>query len=94
MEQILTSNLTHRTVIIRLLGRHEDLHKRLLETPRIEEAKVLVGNSIEAQVNGSDEDCCELLAGLVRDGFRVVECRQRRADLEEVFMNVTRGEVQ
>jgi ABC-2 type transport system ATP-binding protein len=94
MEEILHSNVTHRTVVIRVLGRHEDLHKRLLETPRISEAQILVDNTVEAQVGGSDEECCELLAALVRDGFRVVEYKQRRADLEEVFMNVTRGEVQ
>jgi ABC-2 type transport system ATP-binding protein len=94
MEQILTGDVSRRTVIVRVLGRHEDLHKRLLETPRVEAARVLVDNSVEADVGGSEEDCCELLAGLVRDGFRVVEFRQRRADLEELFMNVTRGEVQ
>jgi ABC-2 type transport system ATP-binding protein len=94
MEQILTSDVPRRTVVIRLLGRHEELHKRLLETPNVEEARVLVDNSVEAEVNGPEEACCELLANLVKDGFRVAEFRQRRADLEEVFMNVTRGEVQ
>jgi ABC-2 type transport system ATP-binding protein len=94
MEQILTSDVPKRTVIIRLLEKHEELHRRLLETPNIETARVLVDNSIEAEVNGTEEACCELLTGLVRDGFRLSEFRQRRADLEEVFMNVTKGEVQ
>jgi ABC-2 type transport system ATP-binding protein len=94
MEQILTSDVPRRTVVIRLLSGHEVVHKRLLETPTIDAARVLVDNSIEAEVNGPEEACCELLAGLIRDGFRVSEFRQRRADLEEVFMNVTRGEVQ
>jgi ABC-2 type transport system ATP-binding protein len=94
MEQILRHDAPRRTVIIRIMERHEELHKRLLETPNIEAARVLVDNSIEADLNGAEDACCDLLAGLVRDGFRVAEFRQRRADLEEVFMNVTRGEVQ
>jgi ABC-2 type transport system ATP-binding protein len=94
MEQILTPDVARRTVIIRLLEKHEELHRRLLETPAIEAARMLVDNSVEADVNGAEEVCCELLVGLVRDGYRIAEFRQRRADLEEVFMNVTKGEVQ
>jgi hypothetical protein len=66
----------------------------LLETPNVENASVLTNNTIEAEVNGTEEVCCDLLADLVRSGVRVIEFRQRRADLEEIFMNVTRGEVQ
>jgi hypothetical protein len=51
-------------------------------------------NTIEVEVNGGESACCDLLAGLVQASFRVVEFRQRRAGLEEVFMNVTTGEVQ
>jgi ABC-2 type transport system ATP-binding protein len=94
MEEILSASPTRRTVVIRLLERHEELHKRLLETPQVEAARVLVDNSVEADLDGPEEACYDMLAGLIKDGFRVVEFRQRRADLEEVFMNVTRGEVQ
>jgi ABC-2 type transport system ATP-binding protein len=94
MEQILHTDVSRRTVVIRLLERHEELHRRLLEIPVIEEARMLVDNSVEAEVNGAEEACCELLVRLVGEGFRVAEFRQRRADLEEVFMNVTKGEVQ
>ena len=48
----------------------------------------------EADLAGTEEDCCELLAGLVRDGFRVVEFHLRQADLEQIFLTVTKGEVQ
>ena len=39
-------------------------------------------------------ECTRAVASLVQDGFRVLEFRQQRADLEEVFMNITKGEVQ
>jgi ABC-2 type transport system ATP-binding protein len=94
LEQILHEDVPRRTVHIRVLQRHEDLHKQLLETPFVEKVTLLVDNTVEAEVNGTEETCCDLLAKLVGDGFRVVEYRQRRADLEEIFMNVTKGEVQ
>jgi ABC-2 type transport system ATP-binding protein len=94
MDEILATTLSRRTVVIRLLERHEEVHKRLLETPAIETARLLVNNTVEAEVNGPESVCCELLADLVRAGYPVAEFRQRRADLEEIFMNVTKGEVQ
>ncbi len=94
MDQIFAGDSPKRTVHIRVLERHEDLHKRLLETPNVEKASLLVDNTVEAEVTGAEEACCDLLASLMQQGFRVVEFRQRRADLEEIFMNVTKGEVQ
>jgi ABC-2 type transport system ATP-binding protein len=94
MEQILGGTAARRTVHIRLLDRQEELCRQLTQQPGVEMARLLVDNTVEAAVDGPDEVCCDLLAGLVRDGYRVVEFKQRRADLEEVFMNVTRGEVQ
>jgi hypothetical protein len=49
---------------------------------------------VEADVVGGEEACCELLTHLVQNGYRIVEFHQQRAGLEELFMNVTRGEVQ
>ena len=43
---------------------------------------------------GDDDECCELLADLIRGGFRIIEFRPRRADLEQIFMDVTKGDVQ
>jgi ABC-2 type transport system ATP-binding protein len=94
MEQVLSGDVPRRTIHVRLLERHDEVCKRLLETPGVEKAGLLVDNTVEAEVNGPEEVCCDLLAKLVQSGFRVVEFRQRRADLEEVFMNVTKGEVQ
>ncbi|HZY86031.1 MAG TPA: ABC transporter ATP-binding protein [Gemmataceae bacterium] len=93
LEQIIRQDVPHRTVVIRPLGRLEELHKHLLLLPEVEEVR-RVDHSVEVDVLGTEERCCELLSGLVQGGFRVVEFRERRAGLEEVFMNVTRGEVQ
>jgi ABC-2 type transport system ATP-binding protein len=93
LSNILTADKPHRTVLIRTLDEPELLHKALLLQPNIEAAR-RIDHTVEADLSGGEEACWELLAYLVRSGYRVVEFHQRRAGLEELFMNVTRGEVQ
>jgi ABC-2 type transport system ATP-binding protein len=93
LEHILAQDMPHRTVVVRTLDGVEKLHKHLLLLPNVEAVRVSDGTA-EADLAGTEEDCCELLAGLVQDGFRVVEFHLRQADLEQIFMNVTKGEVQ
>jgi ABC-2 type transport system ATP-binding protein len=93
LEELLREDSPTRSVIIRTLGQLDELHKHLLVQPGVEEVKGL-DQAVEATVAGDEEDCCRLLAGLVGAGYRIVEFRPRRADLEQIFMNVTRGDVQ
>jgi ABC-2 type transport system ATP-binding protein len=93
LAHILTADKPHRTVLIRTLDEPELLHKDLLLRPNIESAR-RIDHTVEADVAGGEEACWELLAHLVQSGYRVVEFHQQRAGLEELFMNVTRGEVQ
>ena len=93
LSNILTADVPHRTVLIRTLDDAELLHKHLLLQPNIEAVR-LVDRAVEVEVTGGEEACFELLAQLMANGHRVVEFHQQRAGLEELFMNVTRGEVQ
>ena len=93
LSHILTADVPHRALLIRSLDGPELLYKHLLLLPNVEAVRLL-DHSVEADVNGNDEDCGELLANLVREGHRVVEFHQQRAGLEQLFMNVTQGEVQ
>ncbi len=93
LDQIIHENVAHRTVVLRPLGRVDELHKQLLLQPGVEAVRRL-DDVLEADVAGDEESCCDLLSELVRQGFRLVEFRPRRAGLEEIFMNVTKGEVQ
>jgi ABC-2 type transport system ATP-binding protein len=90
---LLTNSSPHRTVLIRVRDGQARLYRELLETPRIENVN-LVGEEIAAEINGDEEACCDLLASLIGRGYRVVEFKQQRANLEEIFMNVTKGAVQ
>jgi ABC-2 type transport system ATP-binding protein len=94
LEQVLHSNLQRRTVHVRVLERHEEVTRHLAAAQGVTKSNLLMDNTIEVEVAGEESACCDLLAGLVQASFRVVEFRQRRAGLEEVFMNVTTGEVQ
>jgi ABC-2 type transport system ATP-binding protein len=94
INEILAHNTPHRTVVLRTLDRQEDVHKQLLTLPNVGAARLLADSAIEADIEGPDEACCEVLTRLVQQGCRVVEFKQRRADLEQIFMNVTTGEVQ
>ena len=90
---LLENGASRRTVLIRVRGGQEKLHRELLETPRIEKVN-FVGEEIAAEINGDEEACCDLLVALVGSGYRIVEFKLQRANLEEIFMNVTKGAVQ
>ncbi len=96
------AGLPHREVHIRVLDDAEQLLHKLLAAPGIETARLdgggqqgaESGGKVVAHVTGSEDDCVDLLGRLVAEGHRVIEFHQRRADLEEIFMSLTRGEVQ
>jgi ABC-2 type transport system ATP-binding protein len=90
---LLTNSAARRTVLIRVKDVREKLYRELLETPGVESVN-FVGDEIAAEINGDDEACCDLLTGLIGRGYRIVEFKQQRANLEEIFMNVTKGAVQ
>jgi ABC-2 type transport system ATP-binding protein len=93
LEQLLRQEMKHRTVVVRVLGPIDALHKHLLVQPGIEAVRAF-DRHVEADVDGDETACSKLLSELVGRGFRVVEFRPREVDLEDVFMSVTRGDVQ
>lgn len=82
-----------RIVAIRPHGRLEELHRTLLEMPLVVTARI-EGQHVEAEVSGSEDDCCDLLAHLLKKDYRILEFKQMRLDLEQIFMTITQGEVQ
>ena len=93
MEQIIAHDSPLRTIVIRATGSPEALHKELLQLPFVHEVR-MVGEEVEIQVDGNDESNIAILTHLVGKGFRIIDFRQRQMDLEDVFMTVTKGEVQ
>jgi ABC-2 type transport system ATP-binding protein len=93
LQEIAKPDIEQHTVLIRPLNRQDDLYKVLMLIPNVAAVNRL-GNEIEARITGSEETCSDLLENLIRDGYRIVEFKQQGSDLESVFMNVTKGEVQ
>lgn len=93
MEEILKQDLPRRISIIRPLDRHDELIRELIQMPNVIGAKI-TGDDIEFEIDGSEKVAGEILGSVVKKGFCIVEFRPKRADLETVFMNVTKGEVQ
>ena len=93
LEDIIKPEDEQHTVLIRPLDKPDDLCKSLLLMPNVAAANQL-GNEIEVRIAGSEETCSDLLGNLIRDGYRIVEFKQQGSDLESVFMDVTKGEIQ
>ncbi len=93
LQEIASSDVEQRTVLVRALERQDDLCKAMLLMPNVAAVNDL-GNEIEVKIAGSEETCSEFLETLVTEGFRIVEFKQQGGDLESVFMNVTKGDVQ
>ncbi len=93
LHDITKEECTHHKAVIRPLSNPEDLYKALLEMPGISSARLL-GNEVQIDIEGDESKGSDVLTELVKRGFRLAEFRQRPHDLESVFMNVTKGDVQ
>ena len=93
LEQIIAHDSPLRTIAICAAGSPEALHKELLQLPFVHDVRTL-GEEVEIQVDGDDESNIAIRTHLVGKGFRIIDFRQRQMDLEDVFMTVTKGEVQ
>lgn len=82
-----------RVLIIRVHGSQELLYKELLQTPAVVKAQIVDG-TVQAEVEGAETDAARILAHLVTRGHQIIEFRQRKAHLEDIFMSVTKGNVQ
>lgn len=95
IDDVLKKSAPRRTVAVRLLDVQQSpqLHKELLQTPFVENARQ-TGTEIHFELSGDETAACDILAQLIAKGFKVLEFRQTKADLEDIFMNVTKGGVQ
>lgn len=95
IEDVLKKSSARRTVAIRLLNHQQGplLLKELLQTPFVLNAREQ-GTEVHFELSGDENAACDILAELIAKQFRILEFRQTKADLEDIFMNVTKGGVQ
>ena len=97
IEDVLKKSTPRRTVAVKLLAsqlhQNAQLLKELLQTPHVVNARD-VANEIHFELTGDEDAACDILDALIAKKFRVTEFRQTKANLEDIFMNVTKGGVQ
>ena len=81
-----------RVISLRPIDRREELAKELLLMPFVEDVKPL-NAEIAVEIEDTDDAAWGLLQEILQRGYRIIEYRQRRAQLEDVFMRATKGEV-
>jgi ABC-2 type transport system ATP-binding protein len=92
MAELLAAPAAGSTVRLRALLPLDELRRALVASPGVEAVR-MVAHEVEVDLAGGEAAAAALLAALVGAGLPVVEFRQQRNGLEEVFMAVTRGEV-
>jgi len=94
IEDVLKKSAPKRTIAIRLLeGQNGVLRRHLLETPFVTNVREVV-NETHFELAGDESAACAILGDLIAKKLPIVEFRQTKANLEDIFMNVTKGGVQ
>ena len=91
LQQVLEQEGTQRTLWIRPLADLKKLYRALQEMAHVTEV-VQLETEVRVSLPASDPLTSQLLQALVTAGIDIVEFRHHRADLEEVFMQMTRGD--
>ncbi|MGH2538368.1 MAG: ATP-binding cassette domain-containing protein [Candidatus Promineifilaceae bacterium] len=90
---------SQRLVAVRALGPVEALREALAAAPGVSglegggEDDPAAG-SLRFHFAGDDQELSRMLAGLIQQGFPIVSFSEQAEDLEDVFMQVTKGVVQ
>lgn len=93
IEEVTNHNEAVRKLILKPITDLEALSRFLLLEPGVENM-VVNGKMLEFDFSGSDDEASDLLGRTIAAGHRLIEFRFRQQNLESVFMNITRGEVQ
>jgi ABC-2 type transport system ATP-binding protein len=84
--------LTQRVLIRALAPTPDALVRILLEIPGVTTAQIR-GDRCVAEVAAGGEAAANILTALIQRGVRVSEFRQEQVGLEDVFMQVTKGDL-
>jgi ABC-2 type transport system ATP-binding protein len=93
LENLANNGRITQAVFIRPLNLSpEALKQILLESPGVITTHVR-GTGCAAEITGNGEEVSALLTTLVQKGVQLLEYRPEQADLEKVFMTITKGDV-
>ncbi len=88
-----TGSTGHAVTVRMASNENEKLHKFVLQQPFIDKA-IINPNNVQFEFNGTDRNAADLLKAMFESGMDICEFRHEKTDLEDIFMNLTRGGVQ
>jgi ABC-2 type transport system ATP-binding protein len=91
IKEIKTAKL-YCTVMIRATCESKILYKHLLQMPKVNNARI-VGEGVEVDIDGTEKDSSDIATALIKDGYKIIEIKHLRAGLEDIFLDVTKGEL-
>lgn len=92
LDEMSAQDILCTRVFIRALCPEKELQAQLLQIPGVSQVRLL-GKGVEADIEGTEKDSSVVLSALIRNGVEVVEYKQLKAGLEDIFMNITKGEL-
>ncbi len=96
MEQMKKQLRAHRLIQAQVLGEVTPLQEYLLRHPAVDSISDhsqadIPTNAVRFDFTGDDETLSQLLADIIASGIRVTTFSEETGDLEDVFMQVTKG---
>ena len=90
---VLQSVRARRRLSVRVAGPLEGVERFLLEQPGVTSVYE-AGPRVQFELDGGDDDQVQLVSRLVAAGFPVLEISAQSAGLEDLFIEITKGNVQ
>ena len=79
---------------LRVVTERDRAEELVRECPKVTDVAPMDENGVQGTYTGTHEEASELVELLVRNHLRVMSFVERRVDLEDVFMRVTKGVVE
>jgi len=80
-------------LVVRPLEDPDKVRRELQRLPTVEEVHDEAGE-LMVSIDGNEDVGADILTALVQQGCRLAEFRQETVDLEDIFMSITKGNVQ
>jgi ABC-2 type transport system ATP-binding protein len=80
------------SIMIRSTSDLEQICRFLQKQDMIINAKVMPG-CVAAEIKGDEKVSGKILTALIKEGFEIIEIKHMKSTLEDIFMDITKGEV-
>jgi ABC-2 type transport system ATP-binding protein len=82
------------TFRVKVAEREEDALLALRELPAVRDAAVVGEKTLEGTYLGTEEEASIVVETLVKKGLRILAFAEKEVDLEELFLRLTKGDLQ